>query len=369
MKTSLFDYKLPKELIAQVPLKKRDESRLLVLNKKTGSITEDKYKNLANYLEKGDVLVFNNSKVIPAKFEARVIETGEEKRKINILLLRMVTNSSWEVLLGGRKKYDKMRLSFGKGVIAVARKTNSENWILEFNLKDKVLQNFIEKYGKTPLPPYIKKEASLKNYQNIYAKTKGSVAAPTAGFHFTKELLDKIRKKGVNIEFVTLHVGIGTFLPVKTKNLEEHKIHSETVELTKSSVKFLNKAKKEGKRIIAVGTTSARVLEACCNENNELTPHKGGVSIFIYPPYKFKFVDCLVTNFHLPKSTLLALVSAFAGRGKMNMRGQKSVASSPFINKDPSYSSDGVRMIKKAYKYAIKNKFRFFSFGDGMFIK
>lgn len=347
MKLSLFDYYLPKELIAQNQMKPRDHSRLLVFKRRENKISHDYFYNLDKYLNDNDVLVFNDSKVIPARI---LFDNG----RMEIFLLKEL-DREWEIM-GRKLEIRNQKLGHGLSCMIIKRLENG-NWLARFNLKGNKLMAWLSNYGETPLPPYIKVEDSAevrKNYQTIYAKNDGSVAAPTAGLHFTKILFKKLKKKGVKMEFVTLHVGQGTFQPVKTKKIEEHKMHAEYAVIDKKTAERLNEYKKQGKRIIAVGTTSARVLEAMSGASElskssklsrlgragKLGAGAGEVNIFIYPGYKFKFVNSLITNFHLPKSTLLMLVSALAGR----------------------------KRILRVYQEAIKRKYRFYSFGDGMFI-
>jgi len=363
MKLSLFDYNLPKELIAQKQIKPRDHSRLLILKSPTTSspavagvtppraggdtITHDYFYNLDKYLDSNDVLVFNDSKVMPARIRMYK-ETGG---KVEVFLLKELTAGKWEVMIGGKvvvktrlRRRFAPRNDSGFLKCEIIEKLDNGNWVVKFNLKGKKFREVLEKIGETPLPPYIKTKDSKqirKDYQTIYAHDEGSVAAPTAGLHFTKRVFEKLKKKGVKIEFVTLHVGLGTFQPVKTNEIEKHQMHAEYVVLDQATTKRLNNYKKEGKRIVAVGTTSCRVLEAMSLKNGKLKTGAKDVNIFIYPGYKFKFVDEMITNFHLPKSTLLMLVSALAGREN----------------------------ILKAYKLAVKKKYRFYSFGDGMIIK
>jgi S-adenosylmethionine:tRNA ribosyltransferase-isomerase len=360
MKLSDFDYNLPKEFIAQEPVNPRDHSRLLVLNNKTGKIEHKRFYDIVDYLQKGDVLVLNNSKVFPARLIGKKAGTGG---KIEVFLHHRIKDNLWECLLGGRGGCIGLHLEFCHKLSGeIIAKHNDGTWEIKFNKSGDELMKVVEKIGLIPLPPYIKRKerekCDKKNYQTIYANEKktGSVAAPTAGFHFTPQLFKKIKAKGVQIEYVTLHVGLGTFAPVKTEKIEEHKMHSEFIEIDKDTIRRIVKAKTERRRIIAVGTTSARTLESS-NCHTELisasrfkttrsrnkfgmTNLSGWTDIFIYPGYKFKIVDALITNFHLPKSTLLMLVGAFAGREK----------------------------ILKAYKKAIKEKYRFFSYGDAMFI-
>ena len=317
-----FDYHLPAELIAQEPVRPRDHSRLLVLQKKNNKIIHDHFYNLPKYLQAGDVLVFNNSKVIPARLYGKKESSG----KIEIFLLHKKQNNTWQCLTRGKIK-KQQKIIFPKKFIGQIININDNGTkIIKFNKKN------ILSIGETPTPPYIKKKSNLQEYQTVYAKYEGSVAAPTAGFHFTKKLLQKLRQKGVQLEYVTLHVGLGTFAPVKTDDITKHKMHTEYFSIADTTCKRIQQAKKEERRIIAVGTTSCRTLES--------NKYKNVTNIFIYPGYKFKNIDALITNFHLPKSTLLMLVSAFAGTNK----------------------------IKKAYQEAINKKYRFYSFGDAMLI-
>jgi S-adenosylmethionine:tRNA ribosyltransferase-isomerase len=365
MNLSLFNYNLPRELIAQTPAEPRDTSGLLVYERKTGALHHDKFFNLSKYLRADDVLVFNNTKVFPARLIMRKLTGG----KIEIFLLKKIKSCFWECLIGGKiKDVRKLEITClparqGKQktgtrlVGEIIKKIDESRWLIKFNLKEKKFFDFIDKYGEVPVPPYITKfarhslgEGELRQkYQTVYAKYFGSVAAPTAGFHFTKKLLAQIKKMGIAEEFVTLHVGLGTFAPVKTEQIETHKMHAEVAQINKKTCDFLNAAKKEGRRIIAVGTTTARTLEAAVDKNCKLKPINKKVNIFIYPGYKFKFVDALMTNFHLPTSTLLMLVAAFLGQKK---------------NK-----SAGIKIMQKIYAVAIKKKYRFYSFGDGMMIE
>lgn len=317
-----YNYHLPPELIAQTPLPQRDHSRLLVLNRKKHLIIHDKFYNIAKYLKAGDILVFNDSKVIPARLHGQK-ETGG---KIEIFLLQKKENNTWQCLTKGKIKKQQKIILPKKFLGQIMKIKDDGTKIIKFNKKN------ILSIGETPTPPYIKKKSNLHEYQTIYAKHEGSVAAPTAGFHFTKKLLKQLKQKGVQLEYVTLHVGLGTFAPVKTDDITQHKMHTEYFSIAPAALKRIQQAKKEKRRIIAVGTTSCRTLES-----NKV---KNSTNIFIYPGYKFKNIDALITNFHLPKSTLLMLVSAFAGTKK----------------------------IKKAYQEAIKNKYRFYSFGDAMLI-
>ena len=336
-----FDYNLPKELIAQTPLKERSSSRLLILNKNNGSIKHDHFFNIVNYLNKGDVLVLNDTKVIPARLIGNKTDTNAV---IEILLLKELGEDCWECLArpGKRLKIGTI-VSFGEGLLKARIIEKLDEGIVHVKLLyDGILMEILDKLGTMPLPPYIhEKLEDQSRYQTVYAKYDGSAAAPTAGLHFTKELLKEIESKGVIVTYVTLHVGLGTFRPVEVENILEHKMHSEFYIMTKETADILNKAKEENRKIIAVGTTSTRTLETVASENNGLFKQcSGDTSIFIYPGYKFKAIDALITNFHLPKSTLVMLVSALAGREN----------------------------ILNAYNEAIKEKYRFFSFGDSMFI-
>ena len=339
MKTADFDFELPKNLIAQKPIKPRENCRLMILNRQTGKISEDYFYNLPLFLKKGDVLVFNDSKVIPARLIGKRVQTGG---KIEILLLRDCGKAGWEALISGHRRRVGQKIEFSKGLVGEIVKPEKEGkWQILFNLGGKKFQEILFKIGKTPTPPYIKKMTPLPDYQTVYAKNLGSVAAPTAGFHFSKKLINKLKKQKIDFEFVTLHIGLGTFAPIRKKNIKNHYLHSEWANLSKEVARRLNKAKKNGQRIIVVGTTTARVLETAANQKNQLLPYSGQTQLFIFPCYKFKFIDSLITNFHLPKSSLLLLVSAFAGQ----------------------------ELIKKTYQLAIKKKYRFYSFGDAMFIK
>ncbi len=332
MNISDFDYNLPESLISQSPTSPRDHSKLLKIDRKTGKISHHTFFEIAEFLGNNDVLVLNKTKVFPARFFGRKDSGG----KIEILLVEEVQDKVWKALTKPGLKVGQTINFKNHAFKAVGH--DEQTVLLETGLEKEKLLELLQKYGQTPLPPYIqskKSESSLRMaYQTVYADKIGSVAAPTAGLHFTEELLENLKAKGVQIEYVTLHVGLGTFLPVKTKKLEDHKMHSEYFEIEKDVVKRLNLAKKNGKRIIAVGTTSTRVLES-------LPKTTGYTNLFIYPGYKFKFVDALITNFHLPKSTLLALV----------------------------YTFGGTELMKKAYSEAIKNGYKFFSFGDASFVE
>ncbi len=340
MKVSEFDYDLPEELIAQVPIKKRDESRLMVLDKKNKTIEHKKFKDIIEYLEPGDVLVRNNTKVLPARLYGRK-ETGA---KVEFLLLNNIEGDIWECIVRpGNKLHSGAKVIFGDGILKAEVIDTMEGGTrkVKFSYKG-IFNEILDKIGLMPLPPYI--HESLKDndrYQTVYAKYEGSAAAPTAGLHITDDLLKKLEEKGVIIANVTLHVGIGTFRPVKEENVEEHKMHTEHFYIKKEDVEKINNAKKNKKRVIAVGTTSCRVLETIADENGLVKETESDTGIYIYPGYKFKCLDGLITNFHLPQSTLLMLVSALAGK----------------------------EYIMESYKEAVKEKYRFFSFGDAMFIK
>lgn len=335
-----FDYDLPEELIAQTPLKDRSSSKLLVLNKDTGEISHHHFKDIIHYLEEGDALVINDTKVIPARLIGQKEETNAV---IEVLLLKNIENDNWECLAKPAKRVKLGTIvSFGNGLLKAKCIGMKEEGIRIFELiYDGILYEILDKLGTMPLPPYIHEKLEDQNrYQTVYAKEVGSAAAPTAGLHFTEELLEEIKNKQVHIVPVTLHVGLGTFRPVNVSKIEEHKMHSEYYSLSKESVDILNETKANHKRIFVVGTTSVRVLETVMNKYGKLVPCSGWTDIFIYPGYKFKIVDNLITNFHLPKSTLIMLISALAGRDK----------------------------VLCAYKEAIEHKYRFFSFGDSMLI-
>lgn len=370
MKLSDFDYNLPKELIAHKPASPRDSSRLLILNRKTKRIEHKHFYNIADYLKAGDVLVLNNTKVFPARLIGRRQKTGgrvevfllkrykkqfPSNKQIPNLKLQIPNNGEiGEVLIGNRRKKVGQIIEFKKGLkCEITKQIDESVWEVRFNKSGMALERLIDEVGEVPTPPYIKtddlrpKTKKLrKEYQTVYAENRGSVAAPTAGFHFTKSLINKLKKKGVQFKYLTLHVGYGTFEPVKIQNIKRHKMHAEFAILNAKTAKRLNDAKKEGRRIIAVGTTSVRLLESAAMGRSRINPRLPGkgfnkwIDTFIYPGYKFKFIDVMITNFHLPKSTLLMLVSAFAGR----------------------------KFILKAYQAAIRRKYRFYSFGDAMFI-
>ncbi len=341
MKVSDFDFYLPEELIAQHPLEKRDESRLMVLDKKTGEIEHKRFYDIIDYLNKGDTLVLNNTRVMPARLIGEKENTGG---KIEFLLLKRVEGDKWECLAKpGKSAREGRRFTFGNGILKaqVIEVLENGNRIVEFYY-DGIFEQVLDSLGEMPLPPYIHEKLEDKErYQTVYSKEKGSAAAPTAGLHFTKELLKKIQDKGVNIVYLTLHVGLGTFRPVKVENIENHNMHSEFYMLSKESAEVINETKKRGNRVISVGTTSTRTLETIGDENGMVKEQSGWTNIFIYPGYKFKVVDNLITNFHLPESTLIMLVSTLAGKEN----------------------------VMNAYNIAVKEKYRFFSFGDAMFIK
>lgn len=336
-----FNYELPEELIAQTPLKVRDSSRLLVLDKETGEVEHKHFTDIIDYLEAGDTLVLNDTKVLPARLIGVKEETGAV---IEILLLKNLEKDNWECLVKPARRVKVGTIvSFGDGKLKAKCTGEFSEGIRHFELiYDGILMEILDELGTMPLPPYIhEKLKDQSRYQTVYAKEVGSAAAPTAGLHFTNELLDRIKDKGINICYVTLHVGLGTFRPVSVSNIKEHEMHSEFYMMKKEVADSLNKAKKSGKRIIAVGTTTTRVLETIMSEKGEFSECSGWTKIFIYPGYEFKGIDALITNFHLPKSTLVMLVSALAGREN----------------------------ILNSYNIAVKEKYRFFSFGDAMFIK
>ena len=348
-----FDYHLPPQLISQQPLKPRDRARLLILQRNSGKLAQQHFYDLPEILKPGEVLVFNDSRVIPARLLGKKVTGG----KVEIFLLKKLRNKEikklreninanvWEVIIGGKVDLGQ-KIFLNKKVEAIVLKKIKDNlWEAFFNCSDKKLFSI----GQTPLPPYIKKKSSLADYQTIFAKRAGSVAAPTAGLHFTKRLLTKLKQRGVQLEYLTLHVGLGTFAPVKTENILEHKMHSELAIIDAATARRLNRAKREGRQIIAVGTTSVRTLESFAAKREFIKPGSAWTDIFIYPGYKFKFVDQIITNFHLPKSTLLLLVAAFCGQGR----------------KKPGA---GIALVKRAYQEAIKKHYKFFSFGDGMLI-
>ena len=341
MKTDDFDYYLPKNLIAQTPINKRDESKLMVLNKETGTIEHRHFADIIDYLTPNDVLVLNDTKVMPARLIGQKEDTNGH---IELLLLKNTKNNIYECLCKPAKRVKVGTIvTFGDGILKAKCIEAKEEGIREFEfLYDGIFYEILDKLGEMPLPPYIHKKLKDKNrYQTVYAKNIGSAAAPTAGLHFTQELLEKLKNKGITICYVTLHVGLGTFRPVNVEDVTTHKMHSEFYTINEETAKILNQAKKDGKNIVSVGTTTTRVLETVINQYQTFKACSGYTSIFIYPGYQFKAVDSLITNFHLPKSTLIMLVSAFCSK----------------------------EIIMNAYSEAIKNSYRFFSFGDSMFIK
>ncbi len=335
-----FYFDLPKELIAQDPLADRSSSRLLLLDKETGEIKHHVFKDIIEYLNPGDCLVLNNTKVIPARLLGVKEDTGAA---VEVLLLKRKENDVWETLVKpGKKCKPGTKLVFGDGLLhaEVLETVEEGNRMIHFTYEG-IFEEILDKLGEMPLPPYITHKLQDKNrYQTVYAKYEGSAAAPTAGLHFTNELLKQIAEKGVKIAYVTLHVGLGTFRPVKEDNILAHHMHSEYYEVTKEAADKINEAKKNGKRVICVGTTSCRTVESASDENGMVNPSCNNTEIFIYPGYRFKVLDALITNFHLPESTLVMLVSALAGREN----------------------------VLNAYEEAIKERYRFFSFGDAMFI-
>lgn len=341
MKVTDFNYDLPEELIAQFPIEKRDESRLMVLNRSKKTIEHKIFKDIIEYLNAGDCLVINNTKVIPARLYGIKEETGA---RVEILLLKQLEKDIWEVMVRpGKKLLPGAKVSFGEGMLKaeVLEMMEGGNRKVKFEYEG-IFNEVLDAIGLMPLPPYIHEELKQKDrYQTVYAKYEGSAAAPTAGLHFTEELLEKIRQKGIKIANVTLHVGIGTFRPVKVDTIEEHEMHSEHFYIKQEDVQKINETKEKGGRVIAVGTTSCRVLESIADENGKVAEVERDTNIFIYPGYRFKCIDGLITNFHLPESTLIMLVSALAGK----------------------------EYIMEAYKEAVEEKYKFFSFGDAMFIQ
>ena len=340
MKTSDFYFDLPEELIAQDPLEDRSSSRLMVLDKNTGEITHRIFRDITEYLHPGDCLVINDTKVIPARLIGAKEDTGA---KIEILLLKRKENDIWETLVKpGKKCRPGAKVVFGNGELRaeILEVLEDGNRLVQFSYEG-IFEEVLDRLGQMPLPPYITHKLQDKNrYQTVYAKYEGSAAAPTAGLHFTKELLKEIEDSGVRIARVTLHVGLGTFRPVKVENVLEHHMHSEYYHVSKEAADIINDTRRNGGRVISVGTTSTRTLESVTQDDGTIVPGSGNTEIFIYPGYKFKAIDCLITNFHLPESTLLMLVSALAGKDH----------------------------ILAAYEEAVKERYRFFSFGDAMFI-
>ncbi|WP_443661285.1 tRNA preQ1(34) S-adenosylmethionine ribosyltransferase-isomerase QueA [Eshraghiella crossota] len=335
-----FNYDLPEELIAQDPLEDRSSSRLMVLHKDTGRIEHKIFRDIIDYLNPGDCLVINDTKVIPARLMGIKEDTGAA---IEVLLLKRNVDDVWECLVKpGKKARTGARIIFGEGLLVgeIVDVIEDGNRMIKFHYEG-IFEEILDKLGQMPLPPYITHKLQDKNrYQTVYARNEGSAAAPTAGLHFTKELLEKIKEKGVNVVSITLHVGLGTFRPVKVDKIEEHHMHTETFNISKEAADTINRARAAGGRVIAVGTTSCRTLESAAADDGTIPARSGDTDIFIYPGYKFKAIDCLITNFHLPESTLIMLVSALAGRDN----------------------------IMNAYETAVKERYRFFSFGDAMFI-
>ena len=341
MKREDFNFILPEELIAQHPLENREESKLLILDKETGNIGHKHFKDIIDYLSKGDCLVLNDTRVIPARLYGN---RPSKEESIEILLLKRMENDIWEVLVKpGKKARPGHTIEFGEGILKGTILSIEEDGtrLIKFEYKG-IFEEILDKLGEMPLPPYITEVLEdRERYQTVYSKNIGSAAAPTAGLHFTNRLLEDIKNKGINIAYITLHVGLGTFRPVKVDNILEHHMHSEYYQISEESAAIINNTKSKGGKIISVGTTSTRTLETVSNEDGKITESSGWTDIFIYPGYKFKIVDKLITNFHLPESTLLMLVSALATQEN----------------------------ILNAYKIAVEEKYRFFSFGDAMFIK
>ena len=340
MKVKDFYFDLPKELIAQHPLEKRDESRLMVLNKKSGEVEHKVFKDIVDYLNQGDCLVLNDTRVMPARLYGTKEGSGG---KMEFLLLNRHEDDIWETLVKpGKRGKVGAKFVFGNGELKaeVVEVLENGNRKVKFHYEG-IFEEVLDRLGEMPLPPYIEEKLEdRERYQTVYSKEVGSAAAPTAGLHFTEELLQTIKEKGINIAFVTLHVGLGTFRPVKAEEIQDHEMHSEYYILDKENAEIINSTKRSGKRVIAVGTTSNRTLESIANEEGQVKEQSGYTSIFIYPGYKFKIVDAIITNFHLPESTLIMLISAFSTR----------------------------EIVMNAYKIAVENKYRFFSFGDAMFI-
>lgn len=339
MRKQDFYYDLPEELIAQHPAEKREESRLMLLNKNTGEVEHKHFYDIIDYLHEGDCLVLNNTKVIPARIYGTRIDTDAV---VEFLLLKNLGDDEWECLAGpGKKAKEGYKFSFGEGILnaEVVKVKDDGNRIIKFSYEGKFYE-VLDKVGEMPLPHYIHERLKdCTRYQTVYAKYEGSAAAPTAGLHFTEDLIENIKEKGIKIAYVTLHVGLGTFRPVKADNIEDHLMHSEHYIMPKETADVINETKKNGGRVICVGTTSCRTVESVASKG-EIKEDEGDTSIFIYPGYEFKCLDALITNFHLPESTLIMLISALAGRGN----------------------------VLNAYKIAVDEKYRFFSFGDAMFI-
>lgn len=340
MKTDDFDYFLPKELIAQTPLKNRSSSRMLVLDKNTGNFQDGRFTDLIDYINKGDTIVLNDTKVIPARLIGHKPDTGAV---IEVLMLKDLGDDEWECLTKPAKRIKEGMMVKFSDELSCKCTFVGEDGIRRYKfIYDGIFLEILDRLGEMPLPPYITEKLEDKDrYQTVYAINPGSAAAPTAGLHFTDEYLKKIKDKGINVAYVTLHVGLGTFRPVVVRDVTKHDMHSEYYILSKSTADLLNETRKRGNKIIAIGTTSTRVLETIADDNGYFKEQSGNTKIFIYPGYKFKGIDCLLTNFHLPKSTLIMLVSALAGKDN----------------------------VLKAYEHAVKEKYRFFSFGDCMFIK
>lgn len=329
MKTSDFDYHLPQELIAEYPIKKRDESRLLVLNKSNGCITHERFFNIVDYLKEGDLLILNNTKVLPVRIVGRTMD-----KEVEVLLTHRISENHWKLLVKNPKNNNV--IEFNEGIKGTLSKTPSNEWVIKFN---RPVEKYIHDFGKMPLPPYINRPPEKKDretYQTVFAKKKGAIAAPTAGLHFTDKLLERIRKIGVEVRFITLHVGIGTFRHVRSENVSDHVMHKEFVEIPEKTFNSVLKAKKNARKIVAVGTTVVRAIESVVKFDS-LT---FDTDLFIYPPYDFQFIDAMITNFHLPRSSLLMLVSAFCSKD----------------------------MLFSVYREAINKKYRLLSYGDAMFI-
>ena len=343
MKTSDFDYYLPERLIAQTPIEPRDRSRMLVYDRANDVVQDRIFRDLPEFLRPGDVLVINDTKVIPARiYGRRVGDEGDEGAHVEVLLLKRLDYTHWECIARpARKLLPGRKIKFSDDLSATVLSTGEEGMrVIEFEF-DGIFEDILDRVGNMPLPPYIHEKLKDKSrYQTVYCREEGSAAAPTAGLHFTPELLKKIEDMGVVIARVLLHVGLGTFRPVKEETIEGHKMHSEYYEVTQESADIINAAKREGRRVICVGTTSVRTVESASTDDGVLHPGRGNTEIFIYPGYKFKIVDCLITNFHLPQSTLIMLVSALVGREKT----------------------------LELYRHAVEEEYRFFSFGDAMFI-
>ncbi|MCY8233620.1 tRNA preQ1(34) S-adenosylmethionine ribosyltransferase-isomerase QueA [Priestia endophytica] len=342
MKVDLFDFHLPEELIAQTPLKERDKSRLMVLDKKTGELAHDHFYNIGDYLQEGDCLVLNDTRVLPARLFGTKEETGAN---IEVLLLKQEEGDVWETLVKPAKRVRKGTvITFGDGRLkAICQEEMDQGGrMLEFHYEG-IFYEVLESLGEMPLPPYIKERLEdRERYQTVYAREQGSAAAPTAGLHFTENLIEQLKEKGVHIAFITLHVGLGTFRPVSAEDLEEHDMHAEFYQMTEGTAALLNNVKEQGGRIVSVGTTSTRTLETIASKHDgQFVASSGWTSIFIFPGYEFKGIDGMITNFHLPKSTLIMLISALAGREN----------------------------VLHAYNKAVEEKYRFFSFGDAMFIR